>query len=80
MLLRWLHDLEPPPSLVLPELRPFARVDARISGAELAERDREFLLARLAELRERYAAAGVRVACGAGARGCEYRQHPSAAG
>jgi len=29
MLLRWLHDLEPPSSLVLPELRPFGRVDAR---------------------------------------------------
>jgi hypothetical protein len=54
-LLRWLHDLEPPPSLVLPVLLPFARVDARIDGAELAEGDREFLRARLAELRERYA-------------------------
>jgi hypothetical protein len=54
-LLRWLHDLEPPQSLVLPELRPFARVDARIDGADLAERDRDFLRARLAELRERYA-------------------------
>jgi len=55
MLLRWLHDLEPPSSLVLPELRPFGRVGARISGAELAAGDREFLQARLAELRERYA-------------------------
>ena len=54
-LLRWLHELEPPSSLVLPVLRPFARVDARIDGAELAEGDREFLRARLAELRERYA-------------------------
>ena len=53
-LLRGLHGLEPPPSLVLPELRPFARVDGRINGADLAERDREFLRARLAELRERY--------------------------
>ena len=34
---------------------PFARVDARIDRAELAEGDREFLRARLAELRERYA-------------------------
>jgi hypothetical protein len=55
VLLRWLHDLEPPSSLVLPVLRPFARVAARIDGAELAERDRAFLRARLAELRERYA-------------------------
>jgi len=55
VLLRWLHELEPPPSLVLPALRPFARVDARIDGAELAEGDREFLRARLTELRERYA-------------------------
>ncbi len=55
MLLRWLHGLEPPSSLVLPRLRPFARVDARIGGADLAEEDREFLRARLAELRERYA-------------------------
>jgi aminoglycoside phosphotransferase (APT) family kinase protein len=54
-LLRWLHEPEPPSSLVLPVLRPFARVDARIDGAELAEGDREFLRARLAELRERYA-------------------------
>jgi len=54
-LLRWLHDLEPPSSLVLPELRPFARVDTRIDGADLAEGDREFLRARLAELSERYA-------------------------
>ena len=55
VLLRWLHSLEPPQWLVLPALRPFARVDARISGAKLAERDREFLRSRLAELRERYA-------------------------
>jgi hypothetical protein len=54
VLLRRLHGLEPPSSLVLPELRPFARVDARISGAELAERDRVFLRDRLAELREAY--------------------------
>ena len=55
VLLRWLHGLVPPSSLVLPELRPFARVDARISGAELAVEDRAFLRARLAELRESYA-------------------------
>jgi hypothetical protein len=55
VLLRWLHDLEPPPSLVLPGLRPFARVDARIRDADLGEADRVFLRARLAELQERYA-------------------------
>jgi aminoglycoside phosphotransferase len=53
-LLRWLHRLEPPSSLMLPELRPFARVEARIDGAELAEKDRVFLRDRLAELREAY--------------------------
>lgn len=55
VLLRWLHGLEPPPSLVLPRLRPFARAGSRISGADLAERDRKFLQERLAELRELYA-------------------------
>ena len=80
VLLRRLHGLETPPSLVLPALRPFARVDARINGADLAERDRGFLRDRLAELREAYAAAGVRAACGPGARGCEYRQHHPAPG
>ncbi|HTP14568.1 MAG TPA: hypothetical protein VMK13_01895 [Streptosporangiaceae bacterium] len=35
-LLRWLHDLEPPSSLILPELRPFGRAAPRISAAELA--------------------------------------------
>jgi aminoglycoside phosphotransferase (APT) family kinase protein len=54
-LLRRLHDLEPPASLMLPELRPFARVDGRITGADLAEDDRDFLLGRLAELRAAYA-------------------------
>jgi aminoglycoside phosphotransferase (APT) family kinase protein len=55
VLLRWLHGLEPPASLVVPELRPFARVQSRIDGADLAERDRAFLLDRLAKLREAYA-------------------------
>jgi aminoglycoside phosphotransferase (APT) family kinase protein len=55
VLLRWLHGLEPPPSLVLPELRPFARVEGRVNGAALAGDDRVFLLGRLAELREQYA-------------------------
>lgn len=54
-LLRWLHDLVPPPSLMLPELRPFARVEGRVNGADLAEPDRGFLLERLAELRAAYA-------------------------
>jgi hypothetical protein len=55
VLLRRLHGLEPPASLVLPELRPFARVDGRIAGADLAGDDREFLWGRLAELRAAYA-------------------------
>jgi aminoglycoside phosphotransferase (APT) family kinase protein len=55
VLLRRLHGLETPPSLVLPDLRPFARVDARIDGADLAESDRMFLRDRLAELQEAYA-------------------------
>jgi hypothetical protein len=54
-LLRRLHDLEPPSWLVLPELRPFARVEPRISLAGLAGGDRAFLLSRLEELRGRYA-------------------------
>lgn len=54
-LLRWLHHLEVPSSLMLPELRPFARAEARIDAAELAGRDRVFLRDRLAELREAYA-------------------------
>lgn len=54
LLLR-LHGLEPPPSLVLPGLRPFARVGPRLDGADLGEADRVFLRSRLAELRERYA-------------------------
>ena len=53
-LLRRLHGLGTPPSLALPALRPFARVEGRINGADLAERDRGFLLDRLAELREAY--------------------------
>jgi aminoglycoside phosphotransferase len=54
-LLRRLHDLQPPSSLVLPALRPFLRVEPRISQADLAEDDRAFLRSRLAELRARYA-------------------------
>ena len=55
-LLRWLHGLQPPSSLVLPELRPFGRVELRIAQAELSEGDRRFLRDRLADLRARYAA------------------------
>jgi Phosphotransferase enzyme family len=54
-LLRRLHDLDPPPALALPELRPFKGAQTRISTAELSEDDREFLLGRLDELRDRYA-------------------------
>lgn len=54
-LLRQLHGLELPSSLVLPQLQPFGRVETRIAGADLAADDKAFLLSRLAELRERYA-------------------------
>jgi len=54
-LLRRLHALEPQPSLVLPQLRPFGRVERRIEQAALTVEDRAFLRDRLADLRERYA-------------------------
>ena len=54
-LLRRLHDLDPPSSLVLPELRPFKGAQTRIGRAELPQSDREFLLSRLDDLRDRYA-------------------------
>jgi aminoglycoside phosphotransferase (APT) family kinase protein len=54
-LLRRLHALDPRLSLVLPQLRPFAGAEPRISRAELPEDDRELLLDRLEELRDRYA-------------------------
>ena len=54
-LLRQLHGLEPPASLVLPELRPFRRVEPRIGQAELDGEDRGFLRDRLEELRGKYA-------------------------
>jgi Phosphotransferase enzyme family len=53
-LLRRLHALEPPSSLVLPELRPFQGAEDRIGSAELPEGDREFLLSRLDGLRDKY--------------------------
>jgi aminoglycoside phosphotransferase (APT) family kinase protein len=54
-LLRRLHGLQPPVSLELPGLRPFARVEGRVNGADLAGTDRVFMLERLAELRAAYA-------------------------
>jgi hypothetical protein len=54
-LLRRLHGLDPPLFLVLPELQPFKGAETRISRAELPEDDREFLLSRLDDLRNRYA-------------------------
>ena len=53
-LLRRLHGLEPPSSLALPVLRPFARVKARLDGADLATGDRDFLLGRPAGLEDQY--------------------------
>jgi hypothetical protein len=55
VLLRRLHDLEPPSALVLPGLRPFGRVEGRIDCAPLGEDDRAFLRGRLGVLREAYA-------------------------
>jgi Ser/Thr protein kinase RdoA (MazF antagonist) len=54
LLLRQLHDLVPPSSLVLPELEPFRRVEPRIRQADLPEEDRLFLRSRLEELRGQY--------------------------
>jgi hypothetical protein len=54
-LLRRLHDLDPPSSLVLPELRPFQGARTRITMADLREDDRKFLLSRLGDLRASYA-------------------------
>jgi hypothetical protein len=54
VLLRRLHELGLPEALALPRLYPFARVGPRIDGAELADADRDFLRARLAELRGQY--------------------------
>jgi hypothetical protein len=54
-LLRQLHDLDPPSSLVLPGLRPFKGAQTRITMADLRDDDREFLLSRLGDLRDSYA-------------------------
>jgi len=54
-LLRQLHDLEPPSTLVLPELRPFKDAQTRIAMADLREDEREFMVSRLVDLRDSYA-------------------------
>ncbi|TQL96046.1 thiamine kinase-like enzyme [Actinoallomurus bryophytorum] len=51
-----LHRMEPPPSLGLPALRPFARAELRIDVDRwLGSDDRDFLQERLEELRAKYA-------------------------
>jgi aminoglycoside phosphotransferase (APT) family kinase protein len=51
-----LHGLEPPSSLDLPALRPFARAELRIdANGWLSSDDRHFLQRRLEELRAEYA-------------------------
>jgi aminoglycoside phosphotransferase (APT) family kinase protein len=51
-----LHGMEPPQSLGLPALRPFARAELRIdANGWLSSDDRDFLRERLAVLRARYA-------------------------
>jgi hypothetical protein len=50
-LMRWLHELVPPDTLVVPESRPFARVAERIDQAELRAADKRFLRERLGTLR-----------------------------
>ncbi|MCO5993007.1 phosphotransferase enzyme family protein [Actinoallomurus rhizosphaericola] len=55
-LLARLHRLEPPSSLGLPSLQPFARAELRIDGnGWLSSGDRDFLRGRLEELRTRFA-------------------------
>jgi hypothetical protein len=77
VLLRRLHDLEPPSSLVLPELQPFARVDVRIDGADLAADDR-VSPGMAGKAAGAVRAAGFRAFRRARARGRECRQHPAA--
>lgn len=56
-LLRGLHSAVPPAGLILPALLPFDRSRRRLlDAAALDERDREFLLDRVEELDEKYAA------------------------
>ncbi|WP_345429253.1 aminoglycoside phosphotransferase family protein [Actinoallomurus vinaceus] len=55
-LLVWLHRMEPPTSLELPSLQPFARAELRIDGNNwFGSEDRNFLRGRLGELRAGYA-------------------------
>jgi aminoglycoside phosphotransferase (APT) family kinase protein len=55
-LLGRLHGMEPPPSLDLPALRPFARAELRIDVDRwLGSDDRDFLQGRLEDLRAKYA-------------------------
>ncbi|QDY78145.1 phosphotransferase family protein [Streptomyces qinzhouensis] len=55
-LLRRLHDLPPPSTVQLDLMDPFVRVAERITAARsVGEDDREFLLARLDELRHAWA-------------------------
>jgi aminoglycoside phosphotransferase (APT) family kinase protein len=54
-LLSRLHELQPPPELALPQLRPLHRVRPRIERAALASEDHGFLVARLEQLGEAYA-------------------------
>lgn len=54
-LLRWLHSLNPPADLDLEVFRPFDRLNQRIEMSTwLPDADREFLTARLADLRAAY--------------------------
>src|SRR3569833_8189 len=51
-----LHGMEPPSSLGLPALRPFARAELRIdANGWLSPDDRDFLQSRLEDLRAKYA-------------------------
>jgi hypothetical protein len=55
-MLRRMHRLEPPAGLGLPSLVPFGRTRRRLLDAvALGERDRRFLLDRVAELDDKYA-------------------------
>jgi aminoglycoside phosphotransferase (APT) family kinase protein len=54
-LLRRLHELQPPPELALPRLRPLHRLRPGIERAGLEYPDLAFLLSRLEELGEAYA-------------------------
>jgi hypothetical protein len=55
--LRQFHRLNPPAEFELPKLEPFVRLAERIETASTAiDDDRAWMLRRLAELRERYAA------------------------